>query len=228
MRILAVESSSDISSACIVEDDLILSNVEHMRKRDYSASLISIIKIALNTAGLTLNDLDGFAVGIGPGSFTGLRIAVTTIKGFNLTLGKRVVGIPSLDAIALNGVYFNGKICPIVDAKKNQIYACIYDNKGDKIKRASGYLLTTIEKVIPKLKEPTLFMGDGINLYRDLLEKEKKIFNIAERIFWYPRAYNIAKLALERFKKRDFDDADKLIPMYIYSKYCTITKPKKK
>jgi tRNA threonylcarbamoyladenosine biosynthesis protein TsaB len=154
MNILYLDTSSKYLSLAVAEDHKILRQTHRLLDRKHSLQLVPMIDKLLRKAKLSLKKIDGFCVGRGPGSFTGLRIGITTIKGLAFVINKPVVAIPSLDILAQNARPFRNRtqICTIVDAKQNKVYACLYQaccvrkkfpNRAPdaKIRRKSGYLL---------------------------------------------------------------------------------------
>ncbi|MEW6170498.1 MAG: tRNA (adenosine(37)-N6)-threonylcarbamoyltransferase complex dimerization subunit type 1 TsaB, partial [Candidatus Omnitrophota bacterium] len=185
----------------------------------HSDLLIPTIKKIILKSKISLQKLDALAVGLGPGSFTGLRIGVATIKGLSLSLNKPVIGVGSLDIIAKNLNSYEKLICPIIDAKRNLIYTSLYrDNK-----RIWPYTLISIDRLLAKIKKPTIFLGDALAIYQ---EKIKKHFGpnaiFAKNNFWYPKASNLLYLAKEKLKKKEFINLTNLKPLYLFPKECQI------
>jgi tRNA threonylcarbamoyladenosine biosynthesis protein TsaB len=193
----------------------------------------------LKKSGEDLKRLDGLCLGIGPGSFTGLRIGVATVKGFALALAKPIVVVPTLDAIAENALPHRGVICPVLDAKKGKVYACLYKSDGKTLKRISRYRLLPPEdlaKRIRGLRGDVFFLGDGVNFIDTLIHPPaggarksagEYFFGGRMKLLpsgrWHPRAEVIARLGLENFKTGRFVSAEELEPFYLYSKECDIT-----
>jgi tRNA threonylcarbamoyladenosine biosynthesis protein TsaB len=153
---------------------------------------------------------------VGPGSFTGLRIGIATVKGLAYSSGKPIVAVPTFDAVARNASDFEGVICPVLDARKNKVYACLYKSGKNGIKKISKYLLlpaSDLMKILEKY-DKIFLLGDGVKL---LGKTENETFD------WYPRAEALGALALESFKKKKFVSPEDLEPMYLYSKECVVT-----
>jgi tRNA threonylcarbamoyladenosine biosynthesis protein TsaB len=231
MKILALDTSSKFLSLVVAEDSKILSQTHRFLDRKHSLQLVPLIERILKKAKLTLKKIDGFCVGKGPGSFTGLRIGITCIKGLAFVLQKPIVAIPSLDILAQNARKFkieknkdsHLQVCPIIDAKQNKVYACLYQAQNGIIKRKSGYFLFSIQELLKILRGNTVFLGDGVKLYRAEICRSKNIspFFVEEKL-WYPRATQAILLALERFQKGKYDDINSLVPLYLYPKECQI------
>ena len=227
----------------MAQDNKVLSRTHRQLDRRHSAQLACLIDKMLKRAKVSLKEIDGFCVSKGPGSFTGLRIGITTIKGLAYVLQKPVVAVPSLDILAQNArAVINRRlslplqVCPIVDARQNKVYACLYQarpvKKGfsngagnGKVIRKSGYLLLPIAELLKKLKGEVLFLGDAISVYGEEIRKAKGIKAVfAGEKFWYPRASQAVPLALERFRTGKVDDTDSLVPLYLYPKTCQVKK----
>ena len=226
MKILSIDTSTDFLSVTITDGAKVLARYHRPSHRNHSRLLVPIIARLIEKAGLIQNrgmnsypgsgssSIDGFCVSVGPGSFTGLRIGVVTVKGLAYASGKPIVAVPTLDIIARNAKGFKGIVCPVLDAKKNKVYACLYKSDGVNFKKISKYLLVPAESLLKMTEEydKVLFLGDGVKL----VGREEKIKN------WHPRADVAAGLAIESFKKKRFVSPEKLEPMYIYSMECDI------
>lgn len=231
MIILGVDTSTDLLGAAIVENEKVLVSIRTKRRLGHSDYLIPLIDKALGNSRLSLGDIDGFAVSKGPGSFTGLRIGVTAIRAFSLVTKKPIVGVPTPDVISYNAKKQNSSlICPVLDAKQNNVYACVFKNKDGVMKRQSAYLLLPVEKLAGYIKnQPVIFLGDGIRIYGQRL---KEIFGkhalFLEEKFWYPDAAWVARLGYEMLKNGKKDNPYDLVPLYLYPKECTISIRRKK
>jgi len=229
MKLLALDTSTSFLSVAVAEGEKILSSYHRPAHMLHSARLIPTIDSVLKKARARLSEMDGFVLGIGPGSFTGLRIGVTTVKALAFVTKKPVVAIPTLDAIAHNAGGFRGTVCPVLDAKKGKVYACLYESGGDKLKRISDYLLIAPDELMIMIgrkkmsrEEKVLFLGDGAEVYKDALAPGDGRMEFYEGHRWHPRARVIAMLGLEKFKKKIFSDIFDLTPFYLYSKECDI------
>ena len=223
MKLLAIDTSTKFLSVAIANDGDILASVRDTGEMQHSSQLVPSIDRTLKKCNLKLKDVDAIALSIGPGSFTGLRIGVATCKGINLALGIPIVSVPTLDAIAYNFIKGNEKIlCPLIDAKKQKLYTCFYAKSFRTLglKRITDYILTDIEGFLKMVDKPTMVFGDGVKLYLDYLKKNSYI-DIVDGD-WFPKAEVVAKLGLEKARKRKFENPDKLVPLYLHSKYCQV------
>lgn len=165
MNILAIDTSTDYLSLAVLKDGRLAAKFHKKAHRKHSMLLVPMIDKLLKKAKLKIIDIDCFAISVGPGSFTGLRIGVTVVKGLAYALKKRIVAVPTLDVIANNAKSFKGMICPVLDARKNKIYACMYKSDGKSLKRLSKYLLLPAADLLKKVKDMrynVLFLGDAI------------------------------------------------------------------
>lgn len=225
MNILAIDTSSKHFSLAVAKDGKTLRYRSILLKKVLSDSIMPAIQGILKKAGLTFTKLDGFAVGLGPGSFTSLRVGLSTVKGLAFALKKPVVGIPSLDVLAMN-VKDDGQVCVVCDAKRNMAYACLYQKKGGVLKRKSKYLLTDIQNVLKQVKGEVTFIGDGVSLFKNVIENaagiKPQFTNCAPRCTIYPQAKHLAALALKRFESKEYDAAESLVPLYLYPEDCQV------
>lgn len=232
MKILFLDTSSRFLSLAVSDDSRVLSQVHRLLDRKVSVKLVTLIERMLKKAHISLKEIDGFCVSKGPGSFTGLRIGITCVKGLAYVLGKPVVAIPSLDILAQNVEKIKKivkdredtlQVCPVVDARQNKVYACLYQFQDGIIKRKSDYLLLPIGELLKKIKGRTIFLGDAISIYREEILKVKNIKPIfAEEKLWYPKTAQAVSLAMKRFRQGKFDNVDSLTPLYLYPEECQV------
>jgi tRNA threonylcarbamoyladenosine biosynthesis protein TsaB len=216
MKVLGVDTSTMTAGIGIVEDDEILVELKFSVKITYSEILLSCIDQALKNVGLTIDDLDGFAISIGPGSFTGLRIGLSTLKGLSFATGKPLASVPSLDALAYLSLYCQYPVVTMLDAKKDQVYAAIYETKEGELKRESDYLVIDVEDLAKRISRKTLFVGPGAKLYqRKLIEllKDKAYFSQAEQSL--PSGATVAFLGSKKLILNQFEDIVNLEPLYL-------------
>lgn len=126
MKILAVDTATKSCSVALTEDDAVLAETTTHSGQTHSRHLLNIVDAVIARAGLTLNQIDGFAVSIGPGSFTGLRIGISTVKGLAYGRGRPVVGVSSLEALSRQCPQTPQQICAMIDARKQEVYFCFY------------------------------------------------------------------------------------------------------
>jgi tRNA threonylcarbamoyladenosine biosynthesis protein TsaB len=216
MKVLGIDTSTMTAGVGIIDEDEVLVDLKFDVKITYSEVLLSTIDLALKTVGLKIGDLDGFAISIGPGSFTGLRIGLSTIKGLCFASGKPLASVPSLDALATLSLYCRYPVAPLLDAKKDQVYAAIYDTSDGKLRRKSEYLVIDVDNLVKKIAEKTLFVGAGARLYqRELigLLGKKACFATGEQST--PSGASVARIGLNKLVDGQTEDITDLEPLYI-------------
>ena len=229
MKILAIDTSSKYLSIALSRGKDILGEESHLLDRRHSGELIPRIRSLLKKRAVSINAIDMFVVGLGPGSFTGLRIGVSTIKGFGIATGKPCIGIASIDALAMNTTpgpgstlpgsgSGNGLIVPVIDAKRGNVYGAIYK---DGVKKSKN-LLISIDELMSKVKGEAVFLGDGISLYKDKILSYNKNVSFLGEEFWYPSAGDLIRLALKNIDKYKKIDLGKLKPIYLYPRDCQV------
>jgi tRNA threonylcarbamoyladenosine biosynthesis protein TsaB len=224
MKVLGIETSTMTGSIALVEEEKLIAEYTLNLGQTHSTRLMPAIDRILKDSNLTIEEIEGIAVALGPGSFTGLRIGIATAKALAQGLGKPIVGIPTLDGLARNLLPGKQVICPLLDARKREIYFALYESKDDKLKRLTDYLslkpgelLKMINTQQPAIdNQPIYFLGNGTFLYKDLLKK-----NLGKRALFisgannFPRGANIALLGLKKLAREKPGKLFSLKPLYI-------------
>jgi len=230
MNILAIDTTTKFLCLGIYKQGKVFELNEELGTR-HAELLIPKLKTLLKKAALDITDIDYFACAIGPGSFTGIRIGLSTAKGLAFGLNRPLMGIPSLDILARNvSEKEETLVCPVIDARRALVYSCLYKIKENKYKKISKYLLISPDDLLKKLnhKQRVVFLGDGLKLYRDLIfQKLGKNAVFLDEKLWYPKAGNILALGRELLKKKKAFDALKIKPLYLYPKECQIQTKKR-
>ena len=224
MKILGIDTSSKFLNIALSEDESIIKEEFHLLDRRHAIELVPRIKELLKTSRVSINKIDAFVIGVGPGSFTGMRIGVSAVKGFGIASGKPCIGVASMDSIASNAIDRGIDIVPVIDAKRGQVYAAIYRRNRKNIARISDYILTPVEKLMKSVKGEALFLGDGLILYKDKIKSLNKKAAFLEEAYWYPGAGNLIKLGFSKIKKAKKANLDKLTPLYLYPEDCQVRK----
>ena len=224
MKILAIDTTTKFLTLAIYDNGRIGEyNLDVGNK--LSSLLVPTIKRSLEALGLNLGDIDYFAVGIGPGSFTGIRLGLSTIKGFSFALGKPIIGVATLDALAMNAPSSDKKIIPAIDAKRGLVYLCVYKYKDGKLTKLIPYSLLSKNEFYGNIKPSSVIFGDALNLYRDDIKRNTSEVSFLDKDSWYPKARNIISLALRRVGRGGQGNNLKVNPIYLYPKECQIRKP---
>lgn len=176
MRILALDSSGLTASVAVVEDEQILFEYTMNYKKTHSQTLLPMLDEAVEMTGLSLRTIDAIAVAGGPGSFTGLRIGSATAKGLGLALDKPLIHVPTADAMAYRMFGYDGLICPIMDARRSQVYTGIYrfKNEFEVVKEQMAEDISTLIDHLNELGERVVFLGDGVPVYREKIVEGMK------------------------------------------------------
>ena len=223
--ILSADTSSPKFSCALLKGDELISSFKAEEFNRHSSDLLPEIDRMIKESPYTIDDIRLYCVGIGPGSFTGLRIGLTTMRGLALALKRPIIGIPSIDAIAYNAIGSDTDISVIIDAKQNKVYARIYKIIQNQVRPKTKILLLDIKELLLKIKSPTLFIGDAISLYKDQISGTlKQDARFAPEAIWHPEAAVIGKLGFEKFLSGKRDNVFTLSPLYIYPKECQIRK----
>lgn len=216
MRILAVDTSTTSCSVAIVDKASLLSEFTIDREETHSKHLMDMIKATLRMSGIGFSDLDGFAVTRGPGSFTGLRIGISTIKGLAVASKKPIVGVSSLEALAFQVPCSHHLICPILDARKGEVYFSRYKFVNGHLRKLSKECVAPPDRALDGLNEYCVFVGNGALLHKEMiLEKMGEFASFAPMIQNTIRASTMAYLSQAKFENNDTDDIEKILPCYI-------------
>lgn len=216
MRILGIDTATMISGIGVTEDGEIVADFRYDVKLTHSEVLLSYIEKLIKKLKLKLENFDGFSVSIGPGSFTGLRIGLATIKGLGFASGKPIVGIPTLDALAFGSRGCIYPLVPVLDAKKKQVYAAVYHTQDNEIKRKTSYFVVDPSDLIQRIPEEVAFTGPGINVFRSEIKKKmgkKAHFLRGEKTL--PSGAAVAYMGWEKIKQGEKDDLLLLEPIYV-------------
>jgi tRNA threonylcarbamoyladenosine biosynthesis protein TsaB len=216
MKILSLDTATQSCSVAIVDDESLLVEFTIINNQTHSRHLMDLINTVCSTTNLKLVDLDGFAVTIGPGSFTGLRIGISTIKGLAFSLGKPVVGVSSLDILAWQCAQSAFLICPLLDARKKEVYSCRYRFVNNELIKDGSEKVTSLVEAVRGIREPSIFVGNAVKLYRENISAE--LGDLAHFAAWDQhsiRASSIARLSMAGFYRQKTDDVSLLTPQYI-------------
>jgi len=216
MRILALDTASKTCSVALMQDRDLIAEWTFGNGRTHSTHLMEMIEQALRIAGLEVSDVDGFAVSRGPGSFTGLRIGISTIKGLAASMEKPLVGVSSLDALALQAAHFPGLICAMLDARKAEVYVAQFRFSEGRMQKLGPERVCAPLDAVSDIDEPCLLISDGAVAYaEDICRALGKNAQMASSVDNAIRASCVARLAYERLCVGDADDLAGFEPLYI-------------
>lgn len=177
MKILGIDSSGLVASAAIADEKNIIAEFTVNNRQTHSQTLLPMIEKVVDMSGIELEQIDAIAIAAGPGSFTGLRIGSATAKGIGLVLKKPIVSVPTLEGLAYRVSVFDGLICPIMDARRNQVYTGIYRMEDGNLICLSEQKAVDIHEIMEELEkydDKVIFLGDGVEVQRETIEKEFK------------------------------------------------------
>ncbi len=223
MKILAIDSSGLVATVAIAENDELLAEYTTNYKKTHSQTLLPMLEHVKEMIDLDLNTVDYLAVAAGPGSFTGLRIGSATVKGLGLALKKPVVEVPTLEGLAYNMCGTDHLVCPLMDARRNQVYTGIY---GFEAKEQSWQMYTVKEQCAVDIAEiieacntldkPVVFLGDGVPVYATKIAELCKVpYTFAPAGMNRQRAATIAVLAAKYATEGKVVSAAEHAPEYL-------------
>jgi len=219
MKVLAIDTSTEVAAVALMEDEKLLGEYSINNKKTHSQKLMVMIDEIMKDLMLKPSDIDVYAASTGPGSFTGLRIGVTTAKAMAYATNKPVVGVPTLDALAYNIVTSKFIICPILDARNSQVYTSLYEVKDNRLERITEYMgipVCELVEIINKKNRKVIFTGDAINLHEEyfmsVLGENCDFAPPANRL---QRGASVAELALIMAKEGKTTSSFELVPYYL-------------
>lgn len=217
MNILSIDSSSAVATCAIVTEKGVLGEYTLANKREHSVILMDLVQEVLKNCSLDIRDIDGFVVSKGPGSFTGLRIGMSTVKGLSFGANKPYVSISTLQALAYTVSHFDGIICPLMDALRDNVYTSIYKCKNSEMEtlvEPCAMDLCDLVDYLNKTNEKIIFIGDGLEKHQDYLREKVKNAFFAPKHLSLIRASSLGELGLDLISKGIFDDENSS-PLYI-------------
>ena len=218
MRILALDSSGLVATVAIVEDEQTVAEYTVNYKKTHSQTLLPMLDEIVKMTEFDLNTIDAIAVAGGPGSFTGLRIGSATAKGLGLALNKPLLHVPTVDGMAYNLFGCKGLICPMMDARRNQVYTGIYRYENQ-FEIVEEQMAISVEELIEKLNqygEQVTFLGDGVPVYENLLKEGLKIpYSFAPAHVNRQSAAAVGALGMQYYKEGKIETAKEHQPDYL-------------
>lgn len=222
MKILGIDSSGLVASVAIVEDDLLVAEYSLQYKITHSQTLLPMLEEIKNRIHLDMQTIDAIAVAAGPGSFTGLRIGAATVKGLGLALGKPIIPVPTLDGMAYNCYGTDLLVCPIMDARRNQVYTGLYTfekNDGITMNKVMEQTAMGFDELAAKLNElgkEVIFLGDGVPVFAEAMKELLQIpYHLAPAHMNRQRAAAVAVLGKVMYEQGIFEDAADHAPNYL-------------
>ena len=222
MKILGIDSSGLVASVAIVEDELLVAEYNLQYKITHSQTLLPMLEEIKNRIHLDMQTIDAIAVAAGPGSFTGLRIGAATVKGLGLALDKPIIPVPTLDGMAYNCYGTDFLVCPIMDARRNQVYTGLYTfekNDGITMNKVMEQTAMGVDELAAKLNElgkEVIFLGDGVPVFAETMKELLQIpYYLAPAHMNRQRAAAVAVLGKRMYEQGIFEAAADHAPEYL-------------
>ena len=223
MKILALDSSGLVASVAVLEDDNCIAEYTINYKKTHSQTLLPMLDEVSKMIELDLSSVDAIAVAAGPGSFTGLRIGSATAKGLGQALNKPLIGIPTVDGLAMNMYGTDKVICPLMDARRNQTYTGLYEfvrkDKSFKLAVLKEQCAVALEEIIDSVNQlgrEVIFLGDGVPVFKTQLEEKVTVpYSFAPASCNRQRAAAIGVLAFSYAKEGKLEAAEAHMPDYL-------------
>lgn len=219
MIILAFDSSASPASVALYEDGFLKGEFYMNTSLTHSQTLMLLAEKLLEFTKTDIKNIDVFAVNAGPGSFTGVRIGVSCVKGMAMALGKPCVSVSTLEAMAQNLEVFNGLICAVMDARCSQVYNALFTVENGEIKRLCEDRALSIAELETELSDfsdgEIMLVGDGANICYENMEKLKDTIRLAPQNLRYQRAYGTAVVAYKKAENGETISSEELVPLYL-------------
>lgn len=219
MRILAIDSSGLVATVAILEDDQTIAEYTVNYKKTHSQTLLPMLDEIVKMTEFDLSTVDAIAVAGGPGSFTGLRIGAATAKGLGLALNKPLIHIPTVDGLAYNLYGTVGLICPIMDARRSQVYTGLYRFENDEFQVVEEQMAISVQDLVQKINqygEKVTFLGDGVPVYKEELKKELQVeYSFAPAHMNRQSAAAVGALGMKYYEEGKIETATEHRPDYL-------------
>ncbi len=218
MKVLAVDTSTMVATCAVLDEEKLLGEFSLNQDMTHSENLVPMIKEVLDNLNLNISDIDLYGVAVGPGSFTGLRIGIATVKSFAHVFDKPIVGISTLEGLAFN-LSYNGIIVPMIDARRDRVYTGIYKRDMGSLSNILEPCIMEIDELLGILKKDyhnIMINGNGALLHKDkILDRLEGQVELAPMGLNGCKGASIAELSLQRWKKGETQDYYSLVPNYL-------------
>ena len=215
MKILALDSTAIVASVALCEDETLLAEYTIRNGNTHSETLLPMVESVLRFFGLKACDVDLFAASAGPGSFTGVRIGAATVKGLAFDSDKPCIGVSTLDTLAYQLRHVNGIVCPVMNARRNQVYTAIYrmrDGKAERLLPDSAIAIAELDTLLKDYSEPIYLTGDGYDITKRLLVHPT--CQTPERLR-HQSGFSVAQIALEAYRSGVQTTDAEMTPTYL-------------
>lgn len=223
MKLLALDSSGLVASVAVTQDDTLIAEFTMNYKKTHSQTLVPMMEAIRRMTDLELESIDAIAVAAGPGSFTGLRIGSATAKGLGLALEKPIVPVPTVDGLAYNLYGTADVVCPIMDARRGQVYTGLYEfvctQGGYVMKTLVPQCAVSLEKIVDQINQlgrRVVFLGDGVPVFRERIKELLTVpYSYAESFQNRQRASAVAALGMQYYREGKYEKAQDHAPEYL-------------
>lgn len=218
MIVLSIDSATECASCALVSDEKLIGEINYNSKKQHSIILMPMVDKLLKDFKLTLEDIDGFVVSKGPGSFTGLRIGMSMVKGLSQGTNKPFVSISSLDALAFNFPCSNSIVCPILDALRDNVYTALYYFNDGNLNKLTDYMTLYIDDLIEMIKKynsPVIFVGDAVPKFKDKLANNILNTYFAPNHLNVVKASSLGELGIKKLLNKEYDNLYTSVPIYL-------------
>lgn len=216
MKLLAVETATMLGGVAVMDGATLLAESRINVRVTHSERLMKEIDHVLGVAGLELGDIDAFGFSAGPGSFTGLRVGLSTIKGLVYATGKRLVVVSTLEAFAWNVPFSEHQVCPLLDARRKEVYGAVFRWSGEGFTMVIGEKAVKIGDLLKNIEASTVFLGEGAILYQETIAEflgDKALFGAPQHMV--PSPASVAALCMGKALNGEFSDAMTAVPAYL-------------
>jgi tRNA threonylcarbamoyladenosine biosynthesis protein TsaB len=213
--VLGIESASIQGGVALVGAEGVIAEYVLDVEATYAERLMPAVDQVLRDARMTIHEVEGLAVSVGPGSFTGLRIGLSTVKGLALATGTPAVGVRTLQALAWSIPYCRYPVCPILDARKNEVYSALFEYRGAELICLMEETALVPDALVKRITQPTLFVGEGWRAYERFFQEALGRLAIPPPAFRRMSPAAVADLGRRRLLQGAKDPIDELVPRYI-------------
>ncbi len=217
MKILAIDTSAKAASTAVVEDGRIVAESYINTKITHSQTILPMVKSMLESSGQTIEEIDAFAVSVGPGSFTGLRIGISLVKGMAFGTEKKCIPVSTLEALCHN-VSEKSVICAVMDARCSQVYTATFEFDGENYTRITddeAISIAKLEENVKNCKKTVVFVGDGAEMCYNKLKETCDNVSLAAENVRFQKASSVAFVAEKMFDDGKTVSAEELEPSYL-------------
>lgn len=218
MLILSLDTATEAAACAVLQENKFLGEITINYKKQHSVVLLPMIDNLLKSLHLSIQDIDGFVVSKGPGSFTGLRIGMAAIKGLSQGSGKPFISISTLDSLAYNLAFTDGIICPILDALRDNVYTALYTFKDSTLVKIEDYMAISVDELIEILnskKTPVTFVGDAVPIHGSKLSSMIENIRFAPAHLNFANASSLGELGIKLLSEGHSDDLFTAAPIYL-------------